>query len=263
MLFDARHDQELRGGARAGEYTALEQRFTAADSARRSAALALADAEKRQDSAAIDGFGQTFKARESDVRAVRAEALAFVREATGDKSYNDVNYVFPTFITTHMPVGLVGLLFAAIFAAAMSTISGELSALSTSSVIDLYRRFIKREATDHHYLMVSRVATAFWAIVACAVAVRAAELGSLIEVVNRFGSYFYGSILGVFILAIAFPYATSNGAFLGLLAGMGSVAWLIAYTKVAFLWHNLIAAVVVVCVGMAISAVDPFARRQA
>jgi len=261
MLFDGRHDRELREGPRASEYLALEQRYAAAAEARRAAGVALAQAEDAGESARVASEGATFKAREAEVRVVRNQALAFVRSATGDTTYNDVNYVFPTFITTRMPVGLVGLLFAAIFAAAMSTIAGELSALSTSSVIDLYRRFIRPVATDRHFLMVSRVATAFWALVACVVAVQAANLGSLIEVVNRFGTYFYGSILGVFLLAIWFKRATANGAFVGLLAGMGSVAWLIAYTKIAYLWHNLIAAVVVIVVAMAVSAVDPFARK--
>jgi Na+/proline symporter len=85
----------------------------------------------------------------------------------------------------------------------------------------------------------------------------AAELGSLIEVVNRFGSFFYGSILGVFILAVAFPRATANGAFVGLLAGMASVAWAASFTSVAFLWHNVIGAIAVVIVGMAVSLVWP------
>jgi Na+/proline symporter len=143
----------------------------------------------------------------------------------------------------------------------MSTIAGELSALSTASVIDFYRRFVRPEAPDRHFLLVGRVATAFWALMACGVAVYAAELGSLIEVVNRFGSYFYGSILGVFLLAIGFRRATANGAFIGLIAGMASVAYLIAFTRVAFLWHNLVAAVVVIVVGLAISAIDPFARK--
>jgi Na+/proline symporter len=89
------------------------------------------------------------------------------------------------------------------------------------------------------------------------VAVWAAELGSLIEVVNRFGSFFYGSILGVFILAVAFPMATGNGAFIGLIAGMASVAWVAAFTKIAFLWHNVVGAFVVVAVGLAVSALDP------
>ena len=84
----------------------------------------------------------------------------------------------------------------------------------------------------------------------------AAELGSLIEVVNRFGSFFYGSILGVFILAVAFRRATGTGAFVGLLAGMGSVAWVASMTKIAFLWHNVIGAVAVVVVGLAVSLLD-------
>jgi Na+/proline symporter len=123
-------------------------------------------------------------------------------------------------------------------------------------VIDFYRRFARPEASDRHYLRVSRLATGFWGIFASAVAVWAAELGSLIEVVNRFGSFFYGSILGVFILAVGFPRATSNGAFIGLIAGMASVAWAASFTSVAFLWHNVIGALVVVIVGLGISTVS-------
>jgi Na+/proline symporter len=132
-----------------------------------------------------------------------------------------------------------------------------MASLSTATVIDFYRRFVRREADDRHYLQVSRIATGFWGLFASAVAVWAAELGSLIEVVNRFGSFFYGSILGVFILAVGFPRATGNGAFIGLIAGMAAVAWAASYTSVAFLWHNVIGAVVVVAVGMAVSLVQP------
>jgi SSS family solute:Na+ symporter len=262
MLFNSRHEQAMRSGPFAGEYAALEQRYDAAASTRRTAGERLAAAQNAGDSARIASEGAAFKLAEADVRSVRDDARALVRRATGDAAYSDVNYVFPTFIQTVMPIGIAGLLIAAIFAAAMSTIAGELSALSTASVIDFYRRFVRTEGPDRHFLLVSRVATAFWALVSCAVAVYAAELGSLIEVVNRFGSYFYGSILGVFILAIGFPRATANGAFIGLLAGMGSVAALIAYTKIAFLWHNLIAAVVVVIVALIVSAIDPFASRK-
>ena len=257
MLFDGRHDREVREGPRAAEYQTLEQRYQAAAEARREAGLAVAHADAAGDSTGLAAAGQQFKTSETEVRAVRTEALALVREATGDATYNDVNYVFPTFITTRMPIGMVGLLIAAIFAAAMSTIAGELSALSTASVIDFYRRFVRADADDRHFVRVSRVATVFWGVFASVVAVWAAELGSLIEVVNRFGSFFYGSILGVFILAIAVPRATANGAFLGLLAGMGSVAWAATFTKVAFLWHNVVGAVVVVVVGLAVSAVLP------
>jgi Na+/proline symporter len=217
--------------------------------------MALSASDAGGDPARIEAAGAEFKAREAEVRALRADALSFVRDTTGDQSYSDANYVFPTFITTQMPVGLIGLLIAAIFAAAMSTISAEMASLSTASVIDFYRRFARPVADDRHYLRVSRLATGFWGLFASGVAVWAAELGSLIEVVNRFGSFFYGSILGVFILAVGFPRATANGAFIGLIAGMASVAWAASFTDVAFLWHNVIGAVVVVVVGLVISVV--------
>ena len=263
MLFNQVHERELRDGPRAAEYQQIEGRFDAAATARRAAGLALAEADSAGDSERLAAAGDAFKAREAEVRAIRGEALGLVREATGDASYNDVNYVFPTFITTHMPVGLVGLLIAAIFAAAMSTISAEMASLSTATVIDFYRRFARPQADDRHYLRVSRLATGFWGLFASAVAVWAAELGSLIEVVNRFGSFFYGSILGVFILAVGFRHATANGAFVGLIAGMASVAWAATSTNVAFLWHNVIGAVVVVVVGLIVSSVGQRSKGKA
>jgi SSS family solute:Na+ symporter len=261
MLFDSRYERVLRDGSRASDYATLEAQFGASSASRAAAARAIVRARAAGDSALLDAASRQFKASEAEVRKTRDDARALVREASGDAAYNDVNYVFPTFITTRMPVGLVGLLIAAIFAAAMSTIAGELSALSTASVIDFYRRFIRAEASDAHLLRVSKIATVFWGVFASMVAIWAAALGSLIEVVNRFGSFFYGSILGVFILAVAAPRATANGAFVGLLAGMGSVAWAARYTNVAFLWHNVIGAVAVVIVGLVVSALDRGDRR--
>jgi solute:Na+ symporter, SSS family len=261
MLFNPVHEEELRQGTRAADYLTLEQRFEEATASRTAAAAGMARAETGGDTQLYGAAKQEFIRREAETRAIRGEALALVREATGDAAYNDVNYVFPTFITTKMPIGIVGLLIAAILAAAMSTISAELASLSTATVIDFYRRFYRPVGTDAHFLRVSRIATGIWGLFAAAIAVWAAEIGSLIEVVNRFGSFFYGSILGVFILAIGFRTATSNGAFGGLIAGMAAVAWAAAYTPVAFLWHNVIGAVVVVVVGLAISAVDPARKR--
>jgi solute:Na+ symporter, SSS family len=147
-------------------------------------------------------------------------------------------------------------MIAAIFAAAMSTASGELSSLASATVIDFYRRHFVKDASDSHYLRVSKVATAGWGVFACVVAIFAANQGSLIEVVNRFGSFFYGSILGVFMLAILARRATAAGAFVGLIAGMAVVLFVAFTTSVAFLWHNLIGAVVVVVVGLLVSALS-------
>jgi len=263
MLFNPVHERTMREGPRASDYRALEERFEAATASRSAAARVMTRAEAAGDARSLEAARAEFRRQEAETRAVRSEALTLVRESTGDATYNDVNYVFPTFITSHMPIGLPGLLVAAILAAAMSTISAELSALSTATVIDFYRRFARPEASDAHFLRVSRTATAFWGLFASLVAVWAAELGSLIEVVNRFGSFFYGSILGVFILAVGFPRATGNGAFIGLVAGMAAVAWAASATDVAFLWHNVIGAVVVVGVGLVISAAGPVSPRGA
>ena len=261
MLFNTIHEQTLRQGPRAQEYAALERRFEGATAARSAAATVATRADARGNDAERTAAQQQFLAADTEVKGIRTEAVTLVRNATGDKAYSDVNYVFPTFITTQLPIGLTGLLIAAIFAAAMSAISAELTSLSTATVMDFYRRFLRPGGDDASVLRVSRFATAFWAIFASAVAVWAAELGSLIEVVNRFGSFFYGSILGVFILAIGWKRATPNGAFVGLIAGMGSVAWFASFTKVAFLWHNVIGAVGVVVAGVLVSAIERAVRR--
>ena len=192
-----------------------------------------------------------FLSREAAVQEIRAEALAMAEDVTGEPS-RDVNYIIPRFVLGELPIGLAGLFIAAIIAAAMSSISSELNSLSTTSIIDFYRRWFRPEASDAHYLTVSKVATAFWGVFACFVAVYAVSLGSLIEVVNRFGSFFYGSILGVFLLAMV-SRAGGSGAFWGLFAGMAAVAAVtFGAPSVSFLWHNVIGAGVVLAVGVAL-----------
>ena len=258
MLFNRVHDVEIRAGAGAAQYETLDSEFAQAYNRRKAEAERLAAARGSGDVGAIAAATDGFKAADRQVAGIRSRAVAFVREATGDNQYTDVNYVFPTFVTTKMPVGFVGLMIAAIFAAAMSSIAAELNSLATSTVIDLYRRHLKPAAPDAHYLSVSKLATGFWGLFACVVAIYASTLGSLIEVVNRFGSFFYGSILGVFMLAILTRRATGTGAFVGLIAGMTAVA-AVAFGRpdISFLWHNVIGAVIVVVVGMALSVVRP------
>ena len=160
-------------------------------------------------------------------------------------------------MTTQLPIGLVGLIIAAIFAAAMSSIAAELNSLSTATVIDMYRRHICTDATDRHYLRVSKMVTGFWGVFASIVAVYAANLGSLIEVVNRFGSFFYGSLLGVFILAVGTRRATAPGALWGLVGGMVAVTYVASTSSISFLWLNVVGALAVFVVGMAVSLVWP------
>ena len=260
LLFNKVHAERVEKSERSGEFRRLEGEFATAFEARRTAAAALAAAEGDATQARA-----TFASADREVSAIRARAAQLVREITGDERYKDrtgdtpapdVNYVFPTFVTTRLPPGLVGLIIAAIFAAAMSSIAAELNSLATSSVIDIYRRLLKPDATDAHYLFVSKLMTAFWGVIACLVAVYAAGLGSLIEVVNRFGSFFYGSLLGVFVLALAFKRTTGTAAFMGLLGGMAvvmAVAFHPATSGISFLWHNPIGVIAVVVVGLLVS----------
>ena len=278
LLYNPAHESAVVE-ARGAEYEALRDRYGEAfelreSAARRAAGLAVPDAAAgappgaaaapqaaptpvlaagADDPAAQDAARQTamneFLAREASVQEIRAEALAMAEDITGEPS-RDVNYIIPRFVLGELPIGLAGLFIAAIIAAAMSSISSELNSLSTTSIIDFYRRWFRPEASDAHYLNVSKIATAFWGVFACFVAVYAVSLGSLIEVVNRFGSFFYGSILGVFLLAMV-PRARGVGAFVGLVAGMGAVAAVtFGAPSVSFLWHNVIGALTVLVVGV-------------
>ena len=248
LLYNPAHEAAVVA-ARGAEYDDLQRRYAEAFTLREEAALAVVDA-----SGSSQQPMDLFLAREQRIQELRGEALTMVVEETNESS-TDVNYIIPRFVLSELPIGLAGLFIAGVFAAAMSSIAAELNALSTASVIDFYRRWIKPHADDAHYLTVSKGATVFWGFFACIVATYAATLGSLIEVVNRFGSFFYGSILGVFLLAMV-PMAKARGAFLGLIIGMATVAYVASQTSIEFLWQNVIGAVVVLAVGVPLSLVD-------
>jgi solute:Na+ symporter, SSS family len=248
LLFNPSHERAVMQAA-PEIYRAIQVEYYDRLTLRNTAARQVISAESETERRAA---AQQFRVYNMMAEALRADALAAARRATGEPT-RDVNYVIPRFVLQHLPLGLAGIFIAAVLAAAMNAIAAELNALATASVIDFYRRWFRREGTDEHFLTVSRAATAFWGLFACVVATFAANLGSLIEVVNRFGSFFYGSILGVFLLAMV-PRARGYAAFIGLIAGMASVAAVnFGAPRVSFLWHNLIGAVVVVVVGTLLS----------
>ncbi|HEX6694737.1 MAG TPA: sodium:solute symporter [Longimicrobiales bacterium] len=250
LLYNPAHESAVRAAA-PSELVALETKYEAAWSQREAAARALAAAGRG--SSVAQTAAAAFRSREAEVSAVRSDALELAGTVT-DESSRDVNYIIPQFVLSQLPLGMAGIFIAAIMAAAMSSIAAELNSLSTSTVVDFYRRWYRPDASQAGLLVVSRLATGFWGIVACVVATYAATLGSLIEVVNRFGSFFYGSILGVFLLAMV-PFARGWPAFIGLLAGMSAVAAVsFGAPDVSFLWHNVIGALTVLLVGMLLSA---------
>jgi solute:Na+ symporter, SSS family len=250
LLFNPAHEAAARQTS-AAEFAELETRFAAAWRTREEAARLLADAGS--DGADGAAAAEQFRASETQVSEIRAAALALAGRVTGE-SPGDVNYIIPHFVLHYLPVGLTGLFLAGVMAAAMSSIAAELNSLSTATVIDFYRRWVRPHGSDAHLLIVSRAATAFWGVVACFVATYAVSLGSLIEVVNRFGSFFYGSILGVFLLAMI-PFARPWAAFFALVAGMSAVGAVSFFAPaVAFLWLNVVGALTVLLAGMLLSA---------
>lgn len=232
------------------EYERLETEFQKVHQDRRLAAMSFIDAQSSGDASTAKAIYVTANAAYLDKRR---EATEFVRETNNDTSFNDVNYVFPVFVVQNMPIGVVGLIVAAILAAAMSSVAAELNSLATASTMDFYKRHIKRDGTEKELLFFGRSATLVWGLFACIVATFATNLGSLIEVVNTFGSFFYGSLLGVFVLAFAAPAARASGAFYGLLFGITSVWIASSFTDIAFLWFNVVGCFVTVAAGYMIS----------
>lgn len=174
----------------------------------------------------------------------------------------DTNFVFLDFILNHLPVGIVGLLLAAIFAAALSSIDSELNAMTSVAVLDVYVRGRPIPLDGRRFLWTSRIATLLVGAFATAFALYAGHMGSLIEAVNHVGSYIYGSLLGAFLLAWLVPWANGHGAFVGLLSGMAAVAYAATQTDLAFLYLNTVGTAVVVVVGALLSAVIRVPRNE-
>ena len=186
-----------------------------------------------------------------DFDAARVSAIELAKKSTGG-DFNDTNYIFLTFVTRYLPAGVVGLIIATIVGAAMSSVSSEINSLATVTIIDIYKRHFRKNASDQHYLWAAKMATLFWGLYAVTTAGLGRNLGSLIEAVNILGSLFYGGLLGVFVLA-SIRRVTGNGAFYGVIVGELAIFASAAFTKISFLWYNVIGCMVVIGVGVGIS----------
>lgn len=233
-------------------FEAIRARYEAAFAARKEAAEQLLEARRNGDGALRAERVREYREAERAFQEVRREAARFA-ENRGISASNDTNYIFLTFVTRYMPAGVVGLIMAAIFAAAMSSISAEINSLATVTVVDIYRRHFRRQASEGHYLRAAKAATAFWGAYAVLTAEFGSSLGALIEAVNMVGSFFYGGMLGVFILAFYFPRVTSNAAFVAVVAGEAAIFLTWRLTGVSFLWYNVIGCLVVILTGVLLS----------
>lgn len=218
---------------------------------------------------------EELRAANSRLKEIRRAELARQERITGS-SLNDTNYILPWFILHEIPIGVIGLIVAGIFAAALSSIDSELNALSTVFIVDWYKRLDKEDKSKAWYLRSSRAATLFWGVLATLAALALGETRSIIELVNKIGSYFYGSILGIFVLLLWVKRANGVGAMTGLICGMGTVfafdriydnpatgEWMMVapwnsvpggFEKtIEYLWLNPVGTIVVVAVGVLVS----------
>jgi len=242
------------------QYSQVQNHFDSAWQRRKAAAEALNLARKHDDETRVQASIAEYRAAQKDIESARQSGISLYEKSAGQNGFNDTNYIFLSFVTKYFPVGIIGLVIAVIFTAAMSSSSGELNSLAAVSVMDLYRRHFRKEASDHHYLLVSRIFTAAWGAWAVIFAQYAKNLGSLVEAVNRVGSFFYPVLLGAFVLAFFFHRVRGSAAFWGMLVGEATIIACALFTNVAFLWYNVIGAVVVIVSGLIFSmaqASDP------
>jgi len=184
---------------------------------------------------------------------IKEEAAALLLKADPSADTNDINYIFLSFVTKFLPVGLIGLILAAILSASMSSTAAELNALASVTIIDIYKRIFRKKASDRHYLLASKLATVIWGIYAINFALFANRLGSLIEAVNILGSLFYGTILGIFMVAFLFKRIGGNATLFAALISESVVLSCYIFTDIPYLWYNVIGPVVIVVVAHAMN----------
>jgi Na+/proline symporter len=261
LVFSPAEVTAVEESPRRDELRSLQEEQTRVHRERMEATMGLLEARHGEGAGGeVEVWRSRIEGYDRELAGIRRDAKVLVEEVRGMAS-NDVNYVFPTYIIRYIPTGILGILIAVIFAAAMSSLDSEITALSSATVMDFYQRWFRPEATEAHYLLVSRLATLFWGLFAFGVALYAGQLGSLIEAVNQVGSFFYGSLLGVFLLAFFLPRANGTGAFFGLLAGMASVFVVSLTTEISWLYYNVVGAGVVVAVGLLLSRPGPSPDR--
>lgn len=261
MLFKPDHVVKAESPQLAPQVAQLQARFDAAHAERKASMLALAARDDRPE----ESLAATTRYQRAvlDLETIRRQARTLVggkEDAAGaPRDDKDTNNIFCRYVLDQMPPVLLGLIIAAIFAAAMSSIDSVLNALSGATVVDLYRRWIRPDATDAQSLRVGRAVTLFWGVTATFTALFFAGGGSIIEMINRVGSWFYGSLLGIFVMALFFRRAGDLAGALGLCGGMAAVVLVHNTVKVQFLWYNVVGLAGVLLVGGLTSL---FARRR-
>ncbi len=247
------HNQSLKDKAMQTEYagaiTKLESEYNKVFIDKKLEAENLIGAIRQDNPALIEQSRQSIERIQQSEKVIRSQVKEQIATAIPGANTLDKDYVFITFVMTYLPHGLIGLLLAVVFSAAMSSTASELNALASTTTVDIYKRSINPKAEDYHYVTASKWFTAGWAVFGMLFASIANQAENLIQFVNIVGSIFYGTILGIFLSAFYLKYIKSNAIFFAAIIAEGVIVYCYFFTKIAFLLYNIIGCLIVVVLG--------------
>ena len=253
MFFNRYEVDQVKQSPYAAQYNKLENGYTQAFNIRREKANDLVAAFNSKNDARIAAAKMALKTADKDALAIRTQGIRLMKKNNKDANGDDTNYVFLMFVTHYLPRGLIGLLIAIIFLASMGSTAGALSSLGSTSAVDFYKRIINPSASDKNYLDASRLTTIFWGLVCVGMALYASRVGNLLEYVNEVGSFVYGTMLGVFVVAFYLKNIRGNAVFIATIISEATIIVLGVLKLVAYLWLNLIGCVLVILIAVAIN----------
>jgi SSS family solute:Na+ symporter len=254
LFFNPLQSEKVRASPYGAEYRALETQYLTTFEAKKAKATELVAAMDANDSATVERKTAELRVLQAQNDATRKAASALIRKNDSRADAADTDYVFLTFVMQNLPTGLVGLLMAAIFCAAMSATASGMNSLASTSVVDIWKRLIQKELTDHTYVRISRGMTVFWGVFCIGFALYANQLGSLIVMVNKVGSLFYGTMLAVFLCAFYIRHIGGKAMFWAAVISQITVFVCAATLPVAWLWWNVIGCTVGVGAALLIQA---------
>jgi SSS family solute:Na+ symporter len=239
----------------------IESQYKVAFGKKRAAAEGLVSAIKADDDAGIERQTSELQAAGFEETQLREQARKEISGAVKGTSTSDRDYVFINFVLTNLPHGLIGLLLACAFLAAMSSMASELTALASTSTMDIYRRSFRKGLPDEHYVASSKWFTAMWAVFAIMFASMASQSENLIQLVNIVGSIFYGTILGLFLSGFYVKYVKSTAVFVAGIVAEIVVLYCYFFTGIAFLLYNIIGCVAVIGIAIVIQWMINFSKK--
>ncbi|MDB5023137.1 MAG: sodium:solute symporter [Mucilaginibacter sp.] len=260
LFFNRYEVQQVKEGKYATQYNQLEGQYSTAFRQKKIKADELTEALQTKDAAKIKAAGNALKQADAQQSDIRKNAIALMKKTNNRADTDDTNYVFLNFVTHYLPRGLIGLLIAIVFLASMGSTASALNSLASTSVVDIYKRIINPGASDKNYLLASRLATIFWGLVCIAMALYAGKMGNLLEAVNKLGSYIYGTILGVFVVAFYLKKIRGTPVFIAAVLTEIIICIMGYYQVIAYLWLNALGCILLIIIA---GIINLLAREEA